>query len=185
MKLLFDLFPVLLFFIFFKTHGIYAATAVAIITTCLQVIWIKWRSKKVEKTLLVNMAIIVIFGGATLILQDETFIKWKPTVLYWIFAAVLLLSQLFFDRNLIKLMMMKNITLPDKIWEKVNLSWVIFFSCMGFLNLYFAFNFTTDTWVNFKLFGGMGLLFLFAIAQALVLSKHIEKNEKSGQDHGR
>ena len=174
MKFLFDLFPVLLFFIVFKTHGIYIATGAAIFATCVQVAWSRIRSGTVEKTLLINLCIIVVFGGATLVLQDETFIKWKPTVLYWIFSLVLLISNLLFRKNLIRTMMGKNMTLPDLIWDKVNLSWVLFFSFMGLLNLYFAFNFSTDTWVNFKLFGGMGLLLCFAIIQAIVLSKHMK-----------
>ena len=149
------------------------------IATCIQVAWSRMRSGKVEKTLLVNLFIIIIFGGATLLLQDETFIKWKPTVLYWTFSSVLLISNLLFRKNLIRTMMDKNMTLPGSIWDKVNLSWVLFFLFMGLLNLYFAFNFSTNIWVNFKLFGGMGLLLCFAIIQAIVLSKYMKPNENS------
>ena len=178
MKFLLDLFPILLFFIVFKTHDIYAATAAAIVATFAQVGWSWLKNRKVEKTLLVNLGIIVIFGGATLLLKDETFIKWKPTVLYWFFSASLVGGQLIFKKNLIKMMMEKNMTLPTSIWNKVNYSWALFFLVMGVLNLFFAFNFSTDVWVNFILFGGMGLLLAFAIIQALVLAKYMEKTNE-------
>ncbi|HUU74379.1 MAG TPA: septation protein A [Burkholderiales bacterium] len=174
MKFLFEIFPVLIFFIAFKVYGIYAATAIAIAATVLQAAWSYFRRGKIEKMMLINLGIIVVFGGATLLLHDETFIKWKPTVLYWAFSSVLLISELFFGKNLIRAMMSAQMTLPDPVWKRVNLSWCVFFALMGIANLYVAFNFTTDAWVNFKLFGGMGLLLVFAVGQALVLSRHIE-----------
>jgi len=173
-KFLFEIFPVLIFFIAFKVYGIYAATAIAIAATVLQAAWSYFRRGKIEKMMLINLGIIVVFGGATLLLHDETFIKWKPTVLYWAFSSVLLISELFFGKNLIRAMMSAQMTLPDPVWKRVNLSWCVFFALMGIANLYVAFNFTTDAWVNFKLFGGMGLLLAFAVGQALVLSRHIE-----------
>ena len=115
----------------------------------------------------ISLAIIAVFGGATLLLHDETFIKWKPTVLYWLFGAVLLSAQFVFGKNLIRAMMEKNIALPELIWQRLNLSWAVFFIVMGFINLYVAYNFSTDTWVNFKLFGSFGLMLLFIIAQGL------------------
>ena len=121
---------------------------------------------------MISLAIIAVFGGATLYLHDETFIKWKPTVLYWLFAVALLAAQLLFGKNLIRAMMEKNIALPEPIWRQLNLSWVIFFLVMGVLNLYVAFNFSTDTWVNFKLFGGFGLMLAYIIGQGLLLSKY-------------
>lgn len=204
MKFLFDLFPVILFFIVFKwgegnaeaaqSFGqqflsslvsggevtltqapILLATAIAIIATIVQIGYLLSRRRKVDGTLWLSFAIIVFFGGATIYFHNETFIKWKPTVLYWCFAAALLFSQIFLKKNLIRTMMEKQMSLPDGIWRRVNLSWVAFFMSMGLLNLYVAFNFSTATWVNFKLFGGMGLMFVFIIAQSLILSKYMKE----------
>ncbi len=174
MKFLFDLFPVVLFFVAFKIAGIYIATAVAIVATFAQVAWLKLRKKKVEPMLWASLAIIVVFGGATLFLQDETFIKWKPTVLYWLFAAVLGGAALL-RRNLIRAMLSQHMQLPDPVWSRLNLAWVGFFALMGMLNLYVAYNYSTDLWVNFKLFGGMGLMLVFVFAQALVIGKYAEE----------
>lgn len=177
MKFLFDLFPILLFFVAFKFWGIYTATAVAIVATIAQVAWSWLRHRKVDNMLWVSLAIIVVFGGATLWLRDETFIKWKPTVLYWFFAAILLSADLVFRKNLIRAMMEKQLTLPLPVWQKLNLSWVLFFTVMGGANLYVAFHFPTDFWVNFKLFGGIGLMLVFMVAQGLMLSRYIEHEE--------
>jgi intracellular septation protein len=125
----------------------------------------------------VSLAIIAVFGGATLYLHDETFIKWKPTVLYWLFACVLGASEALFHKNLIRKMLGEQIQLPAAAWKKLNFSWAGFFACMGVLNLYVAFNFPTDIWVNFKLFGGMGLMLAFVIAQSLFLAKYVEQKE--------
>lgn len=177
MKFLFDLFPVILFFIAFKLKGIYFATAVAIAATFVQIAWVWFRHRKVDGMLWVSLGVIVLFGGATLLLQDETFIKWKPTVLYWLFAAVFGIAPLLFDKNLIRLVMRNQVALPEVVWHKLNLSWVAFFAFMGIANLYVAYNFSTDTWVNFKLFGGMGLMLAFVLLQAVMLSKYIEQKE--------
>ena len=174
MKFLFDIFPVVLFFIAFKVFDIYVATAVAIAATFLQIGWTWVRHRKVDNLLWVSFAVIVVFGGATLVLQDETFIKWKPTVLYWLFAAVLAVAELAFRKNLIRAMMEAQVTLPDAVWGKLLASWIAFFALMGVLNLAVAYNFSTDAWVNFKLFGGIGLMLAFIVLQALMLSRHIE-----------
>lgn len=175
MKFLFDLFPVLLFFLAFKLAGIYVATGVAIAATFAQIGWVWHRHRKVDTMLWVSLAIVSIFGGATLLLHDETFIKWKPTILYWLFAGSLFLGPLLFKKNLIRSMLGAQMTLPDLIWARLNLAWALFFSGMGIANLYIAFNYPTATWVNFKLFGGMGLMFAFVIAQSLFLAKYIEE----------
>jgi len=174
MKFLFDIFPVVLFFIAFKLYDIYVATSVAIAATFLQVGWMWLRGRKVENMVWVSFAVIVVFGGATLALQDETFIKWKPTVLYWLFAAVLTTAALGFRKNLIRAMMQAQMSLPDAVWDRLLASWVAFFAGMGALNLVVAYQFSTDTWVNFKLFGGIGLLLVFVLLQALVLARHVE-----------
>lgn len=174
MKFLFDIFPVLLFFAAYKFADIYVATTVAIVATFVQ-IGITWfRKGKVDTMLWVSLAIIVVFGGATLLLRDEVFIKWKPTVLYWLFGAVLLVSQLALGKNLIRSMMGSQVQLPDNIWGRLNASWGGFFLAMGVINLYVAYTFSTDTWVNFKLFGGTGLMLLFVLGQAFVLAKYVD-----------
>jgi len=176
MKFLFDIFPVVLFFAAFKLTDIYVATAVAIAATFLQIGWAWLRHRKVHNMLWVSLVVIVIFGGATLVLQDETFIKWKPTVLYWLFGAVLAGSALM-RRNLIRSVLSQEMQLPDAVWSRLNLSWIAFFAFMGAANLYVAFNYPTDLWVNFKLFGGMGLMLLFVVAQALVLARYVEHKQ--------
>jgi intracellular septation protein len=177
MKFLFDMFPVILFFVAFKLYGIYEATAVAIAATFVQIGWVWFRHGKVENMLWISLAVIVVFGGATIYLQDEAFIKWKPTVLYWLFSGVLLIATLVFKKNLIRAMLEKQITLPDPVWQRLLMAWIVFFAFMGALNIYVAYSYSTDTWVSFKLFGGMGLMLAFVFGQALMLSKHIqEKN---------
>jgi intracellular septation protein len=179
MKLLFDIFPVFLFFVAFKFFGIYVATGVAMAATFVQIGWVWLRHRKVEKMLWVSLGVIVIFGGATLLLRDETFIKWKPTVLYWLFGASLTVAMLVFKKNLIRTMMEKQVTLPDPVWNRLQASWIVFFVVMGALNLFVAYNFSTDAWVNFKLFGGIGLMLVFVLLQALLLGKYVE--EKQGE----
>jgi intracellular septation protein len=174
MKFLFDIFPVILFFIAFKVYDIYVATAVAMAATFLQIGWAWLRHRKVDNMLWISLAVIVVFGGATLLLQDETFIKWKPTVLYWLFAAVLAVAALAFRKNLIRAMMGTQVTLPEVVWGKLLASWIAFFALMGALNLIVAYNFSTDAWVNFKLFGGIGLMLVFIVLQGLMLARHIE-----------
>ena len=176
MKLLFDLFPVILFFVAFKLYDIFWATAVAIAATVIQIIWLWMRHRHVEKMMWVNLGIIVVFGGATLALQDETFIKWKPTVLYWLMSAALFISVWFFEKNLIQAMLGKQMELPAMIWNKLNLSWVGFFLSMGVINLFVAFNFSLDTWVTFKLFGATGIMLIFIILQILWLGKYLKQS---------
>lgn len=175
MKFLFDLFPVILFFIAFKLAGIYVATTVAIAATIAQIIYVWLRHRRVEPMLWVSLVIVGVFGGMTLALHDETFIKWKPTILYWAFAIALFGSARFFDRNLIRKLLAEQMQLPEHVWTRLNLAWIGFFVFMGIANLAIAFNFSTDDWVNFKLFGGMGLMLVFVVVQGLLLSKYIEE----------
>ena len=177
MKFLFDVFPVVLFFVAFKLSDIYVATAVAIAATVVQVSWLKLRGRRVDLMLWASLAIIVVFGGATLLLQDETFIKWKPTVLYWLFGAVLAGGMLGFRKNLIRGLLGQQMRLPDPVWARLNWSWVAFFAFMGAANLYVAYNYSTDLWVNFKLFGGLGLMLAFVVAQSLVLAKYLQDEQ--------
>ena len=180
MKFLFDLFPVILFFIAFKVFDIYIATGVVIVATMAQIAWVWHRHRKVDTMLWVSLGLVVVFGGATLLLRDETFIKWKPTVLYWLFAAVLLVSARFFGKNLIRAMLSQaQMELPETLWSRLNLAWAAFFTFMGVLNLWVAFTFSTDTWVSFKLFGSMGLMLVFIVLQGLVLAKYIPEEKET------
>jgi intracellular septation protein len=174
MKLLFDMFPVVLFFVAFKAYDIFVATAVAIVASFVQIGWVWFRHRKVETMMWVGLVVITVFGGATLILENETFIKWKPTVLYWLFAGALAVAALGFKKNLVRSIMGHQVSLPEPVWPKLLASWIGFFVVMGVLNLWVAYTFSTDTWVNFKLFGGIGLMLLFVFAQALLLAKHVQ-----------
>ena len=221
MKFLADFFPILLFFIAYKLYGIYAATAVAIAASLLQVGWHWLRTRKVETMHLVTLGILVVFGGLTIALQDRAFIMWKPSVVNWLFAAVFFGSQFVGEKPLIERMMSHAIEVPPPIWRRLNYLWVLFFLAMGAANLYVANQFFVsegvllgasglseidfeqcstlfsgelltlcqtaraqeETWVNFKLFGMMGLTFAFVIAQAFVLARFIKTDESEGE-HG-
>ncbi|HTS52707.1 MAG TPA: septation protein A [Burkholderiales bacterium] len=206
MKVLFDLFPVILFFLAYTgakrapdtaasvvssllgglgaggavaadQAPILLATAVAIAASFGQVGWVLLRGRRVDNMLWISLGIIVAMGGATLALRDPTFIKWKPTVLYWTFAVVLLGAELILKKNVIRTMMQEQLSLPDSVWARLNLSWVVFFALMGAANLYVAYNYSESTWVNFKLFGGIGLMLAFIILQGLMLSRFIENEQ--------
>jgi intracellular septation protein len=176
MKFLFDLFPVALFFVAIQVWDIFVATAVAIAATFLQVGWLLVRRRKITPMLWASLVIVAVFGGLTLYLRDKTFILWKPTVLYWLFGAVLAGGAVL-GRNLIRAVLGTEMRLPDAVWARLNWAWVAFFAFMGAANLYVAFNFSEKIWATFKLFGGMGLMFLFVIVQSLVLAKYMEEGE--------
>ena len=171
MQFLADYFPLLLFFAAFKLWDIYVATAVAIAASVIQIAYFRWRGK-IAVVHWLGLAIIVTFGGATLLLHDDTFIKWKPTVLYGLFAAILAAGRLVFHKNLIAALL-KDLTLPDAAWAGITWAWVGFFCAMGLANWYVAFHFATDTWVNFKVWGGIGLFLLFAVGQALAVARYL------------
>jgi intracellular septation protein len=179
MKLFLDFFPIVLFFVAFKMGGIYVATAVAIAATIAQIAWLKYSHGKVEPMQWLSLGIIVVFGGATILAHDETFIKWKPTVLYWMMGGALAIGMLFFRKNLLKSLMSSQLELPDAAWRAMNWSWVAFFAVMGVLNLWVAYNYDTNAWVNFKLFGGLGLMALFVIGQAVYLSRHMKDGKQA------
>jgi intracellular septation protein len=179
MKIITDLFPVILFFITFKIKGIYAATAVAICASILQIGWVYYKNRKVEPMLWISLGIILVFGGATLLLHDEMFIKWKPSILYWITGSLLLGGELLFRKNAMRGLLGKQLTLPDSAWRTVNISWGVFFAILGFINLAVIYNFSTDAWVNFKLFGVTGLILVFTIAQGAYISSRYKLENKS------
>jgi intracellular septation protein len=173
MKLLVDFFPILLFFVSFKVYGIYAATVVAIVATVVQVAYVWIRTHRFEPMHLITLGVIVVFGGATLYFQDELFIKWKPTVVNWLFGLAFLLSQAFGQRTAIERLLGSKVELPAGVWKRLNLMWASFFVVVGGVNLFVAYTFDTDTWVNFKLFGLIGLTVLFVILQTLYLHRYV------------
>jgi intracellular septation protein len=181
MKLLIDFFPIVLFFVAYKLADIYWATAVAIVATVIQIGWLRVSTGKTEPMQWLSLGVIVLFGGATLLAHNEAFIKWKPTVLYWLMGGVLLLGQLLWRKNFLKSLMGSQLTLPDDAWRAVNWSWTAFFLVMGALNLWVAYSFSTDAWVNFKLFGGLGLMAVFIVGQALYLGRYLKAEDSAGK----
>lgn len=174
MKFLFDFFPVVLFFIAYKIHGIYVAVAIAIAASFIQVGLYWFKHRKFENLHLISLAVVAIFGGLTLALQDEAFIKWKPSIVNWLFGIVFLSSQFIGRKNLVEHLMSSSLSLPSFIWPRLNIAWSIFFIALGFVNLYVMSYYDTDTWVEFKVFGMMGLTFAFIIAQGIYLAKYVQ-----------
>lgn len=180
MKFLFDFFPVLVFFIVYKvTDNIYHATAVLIGATILQVGYTWLKERRVQRSHLITLLFVVVLGGLTLAFHDDTFIMWKPTVVNWIFAVVLLGSEFVGDKNILQRMLEANLELPSNAWRNLNLAWVCFFTISGILNLYVAYNFSQEFWVNFKLFGLLGLTIIFVVIQVLFLSRYLDATESS------
>lgn len=174
MKFFFEFLPILLFFVAFKFYDIYVATAVAIFASVVQVVFLYAKNRTVEKGPLITMVLLVVMGGATIIFHDDTFIKWKPSVLNWIFGLVFIGSFWVGKTNMCQKLMGKQIDLPNAVWANLNWAWGIFFIFSGFLNIFVAYNYDLDTWVNFKLFGLLGLTLLFIIAQGVYLNKYIK-----------
>jgi len=206
MKLLLDFLPILLFFGTYKyaeAHKDWAAafatehfgfivsggivgekeapvllsTLVVIVATALQVAWLKARGKKVDTMLWVSLGLIVVLGGATVWFHNETFIKWKPSVLYWVMALALWASANLFGKDILRQMIGDQLKLPEAIWKRLTLMWCAFFAVMGVINIWVAYNFSTDSWVNYKLFGGTGLMIAFMIGQGLYVSRHVEDED--------
>lgn len=175
MKLLFDFFPILVFFIAYKLWGLYYATAFTMAASLVQVsiFWIKYR--KFEKMHVITLVVALLFGSATLLFRNALFIKWKTTVIYWLFAIFFLMSHFFGKKNFLQHMMDSKVELTSKVWARLNLSWMVFFSVMGGLNVFVFSYYSEDTWVNFKLFGTIGLTLLFVILQAIYISKNVGK----------
>lgn len=200
MKLLIDFLPVVIFFLVYKwapesieliapllnaeqisylegLQPIILATAVLIPATALQLIYTRVTTGKIEKMHLITLGLVVLLGGATIFLQNKEFIMWKPTIVNWLFAAAFLGSQVFLEKSFLQRMMEGNISLPQPVWIKLNYAWIAFFAISGFINLVVAYNFSEDTWVNFKLFGLLGLTLVFIIGQSVFLYRYIEQKE--------
>jgi intracellular septation protein len=211
MKIFFDFLPLILFFATFKyaesskdwaaafasehfgfmvSGGVVGtaeapvllATLVVMLATLTQAMVLKLRGKKIDLMLWISLALVVILGGATVWFHNETFIKWKPTGLYWAMALVFWASRAFFDKNLIQSMLGAELKLPAIAWLHLNRAWVLFFAAMGLLNLYVAFNYSTSTWANFKVFGATGLILLFTLAQGLYMSRHMPNNDVAADE---
>ena len=177
MKLLFDFLPILLFFIAYKMADIYVATGVLIVVTLAQTGWIWLRQRRIEKLPLFTAGLVLALGGATLLLKDPMFVKWKPTVVNWLFAVAFLGSLFIGQKTLLERMLGGQLELPAPVWVKLTFAWTIFFFAMGVANLYVAFNFDENTWVNFKLFGMLGLTLAFVLAQAAYMSRHLKLDD--------
>lgn len=204
MKIIFDFFPVLLFFLTFKwaennkqiatdlsnqylhsliSGGIVSnteapvllATAVVILATLSQILWLKIKKRKIEPMLWVSFILVSVMGSATIYFHSESFIKWKVTILYWVMGLILWASQTFKNKNLLRQLLSEQLTLPENAWRRLNQLWILFFISLGALNYYVAFNFSTEEWVNFKTFGLLGLMVLFTLAQAFYVSRYISK----------
>ena len=205
MKILLDFLPILLFFAAFKyTNGdkdwaaalatehlgfmvaggqvgpseapVMLATVVVVLATLGQVVVQKARGREVKPMLWVSLVLVLVLGGLTVWLHSETFIKWKPTLLYWVMASALWIGTSFFDRNLLRTLVGEQLKLPDPVWRRLNVAWVVFFLTMGCLNLWIAYAFSTEAWVNFKLFGGIGLMVLFTLAQGYFLRHYLQED---------
>lgn len=174
MQFLVDLLPVIAFFIAYKLADIYVATGILIIGVLAQTLYSWIRHRKVSAMLLVSAALVLVFGGLTLLIHDPTFIKWKPSIVNWLFGAAFLVSQYMRGPTIVQRMLGENVTLDDASWRRLNLAWVVFFVVAGALNLYVAFRFDEATWVNFKLFGLMGLTLAFALAQGVWIARKAE-----------
>lgn len=190
MKLLFDFFPLLLYFVVFKTYDIFVATAVAIAAAFAQVAWVYFRHHKFEQTHLITLAVLFVFGGMTLVFRNDAFIMWKPSIVNWIIAALVLGSMLVGKKPVIQRLMGSQLKLPASVWKTLSIAWGVFFVLMGLLNLYVAFYYQPDlphetrvaTWVNFKVFWMLGITLVFTILQMFYLAKHI--NSATLKKHG-
>ncbi|OIQ00319.1 MAG: septation protein A [Zetaproteobacteria bacterium CG2_30_46_52] len=182
MKMLIDFLPVALFFIVYKAEDIYVATAVLIIASAIQTVGYRLWKGKFEQSHVITLILVAAFGGLTLMLHDEMFIKWKPSVINWLFGAVFIGSMWIGDKPIIQRMLGGQVNLPTEVWSKLNIAWASFFIVLGFINLYVVYNFDTDTWVNFKLFGMLGLTLAFIVAQSLYMAKFMQDEKKQADE---
>lgn len=182
MQALLDFFPVIIFGAFYYFYGLYAATAAAMVASLLQV-GVHWlRFKKLDKLQLTTFLMITVLGGATLLFHKAIFIKWKPSVIYWLFSVVLLVSHWISPKPLMQKLLHQKIKLKDPVWKRLNVIWAGFFGLMGLINIYIAYHFSTKVWVYFKVFGTLGLTLVFIFLQALYLAKHVEDEHNSEQE---
>ncbi|MFQ5508732.1 MAG: septation protein A [Leptospirillia bacterium] len=183
MKALFDFFPILLFFGSYKVYGLMTATAVAMVAAVALALWGWWKDGKVSPMHLISAGLIVVFGGATLLLDDPRFIKAKPTILYMLLAVVFGASMFAKKTMTERMFEMAAADIPIAALRRVNLWWAGFFLFLAGVNLYVAWRFDTNTWVNFKLFGLIGLTLLFVAGQAIYLTRFTEAAEAPPEEN--
>ena len=181
MKFLFDFFPLIAFYAAYqisKAYGendnaIFIATGVIILATIIQVVYNWFKHRKVVKMHIITVVLVTFFGGLTLILHDPVFIKWKVSIVNWLFGAVFIGSQFIGDKNITERMMSAAVTAPDRVWAKLNFSWALFFIGVGFLNVYIFKNYSEEIWVDFKVYGLLGLTFIFIVFQGIYLARYM------------
>ena len=178
MKQLLEFIPIILFFVAYKLYDIYVATAIIIVATILQVAYAFFKHKKVETMQLITLGLVIVFGGATIYLHDEQYLKWKFSIIEWLFGLAFLSSHFIGEKTFIERMMSNNLTLPANIWTRLNFSWASFFMLVGFINLYVMYNYNTDDWVTFKTFVAPGLMIVFMIVQMSLIYKYIPDTEE-------
>jgi intracellular septation protein len=174
MKVLYDYIAIIAFFVAYKLYGIYTATVVAIAVAALQTIMFRLIYKRFEKFHVITFCLLAVLGGATLLFHNTLFIKWKPSVIYWLFAVIMIFSMRKGSKPVLQRLLEDKISLPDRIWRTLNQSWAYYFTGLGLLNVYVLTYYSTDAWVNFKLFGTLGLTLVFTIGQAIYMSKHMQ-----------
>ncbi len=170
--------PLIIFLLFYKFADLYWATGSLIVTSALQILYYLIKKEKVPTRNWIFFTLIAVFGGLTIFFHDDAFIKWKVTIINEFFAIALLVSHYVFNKNIIKQFLSESLTLPEPIWIKLNLAWAVFFALCGALNLYVAFSFDLDTWVNFKVFGLTGLTLVFAVGSILSLYKYLPQDSE-------
>jgi intracellular septation protein len=183
MHAIFEYLPLVIFFVFYKFGDLYWATGSLIVTSAIQILFYVIKKQPIPKRNWIFFALIAVFGGLTIFFQDDAFIKWKVTIINALFAVVLIVSNSFFNKNLIKELMGESLPLPENIWSNLNLAWATFFMVCAILNIYIAYNFPLETWVNFKVFGLMGLTFTFAILTVVALYKYLPQEDDDSKSH--
>ncbi|MGG2142400.1 septation protein A [Symbiopectobacterium sp. RP] len=181
MKQLLDFLPLVIFFVVYKLHDIFWATGALIAATLAAFLYSWYKFRKVEKTMLVTVVLVAVFGGLTIYFHNPEFIKWKVTIIYALFAGALLIGQWFFNKSLIQCMLGKEITLPQPVWRKLNCAWALFFIACGLLNIYVAFWLSEGLWMNFKVFGLTGLTLLFTLACGVYIYRHLPPEQNNNE----
>ncbi len=188
MQLLLDFLPVLLFFgAYVVTDDFFTAITVLVVAAPIVFIGQWLMTRKVNKVSLISTALVVVLGALSLVSENKAFIIWKPTVLYWGLAAALLVSEWVAERPLVRVLMSaaagdESLQIPDDKWATLNRMWAAFFVFAGILNIYVAYTFSEATWVKFKLFGLLGLTFLFVVAQAFWMVQFMEAEEDASEE---
>tara|TARA_R110001583_G_scaffold10698_9_gene49226 strand:- start:12512 stop:13069 length:558 start_codon:yes stop_codon:yes gene_type:complete len=183
MKQLLEFIPLIIFFIVYKMVDIYAATGALMVAMTITFIYSYFKNgKKAEKMQIITLAMILIFGTLTLVLHDDAFIKWKVTLVYAVFSIGLLVTQFIFKKPAIKQMLGKELALPDAVWNNLNFAWAIFFAVLGLVNIYVAFNLSQEVWVNFKVFGLLGVTLVFTALSGLYLYKYLPATDKKDKE---